>query len=363
MMYLKKLICKKSLILTLFSILLLLSGCGKEQKFAAVNSERCVEESGTTNEKIEDKKESDEANEMPEEVSEVVVNTQALDVSFYCEDGIDPLRAIHRCVADGGNIYLAYTESDLYMMPLGGEKHLPVGIDNPNKMKVCHVTIDFYGRIHLLMANQDYDEWYIWRLDENNQVDSIIDISTYCETIYIPNWFFIDKEGFYYLQWPMDRSGIILDSNGIMLHKTTPETLGLSWIYEASLGKDGSVYIVYSNGENRLEIGELDMKNGTVKNMDSSLTFPSDEVFTVMAAGTDTNLLLFSPYSGVWAYDKEKGILEKRVAISDIGYESHMEYWALTFLPDGRLLALGQTFNDASAKDEEVLMKYIPAGR
>ena len=78
-----------------------------------------------------------------------------------------------------------------------------------------------------------------------------------------------------------------------------------------------------------------------------------------MMAGTDTNLLLFSPYSGVWACDIEKGIFENRVEIPDMDYRKDTEYWPLTFLKDGRLLLLGRSVGEASG----FLMKYIPAGR
>ncbi len=91
-----------------------------------------------------------------------------------------------------------------------------------------------------------------------------------------------------------------------------------------------------------------------------------------MSCGTDTNLLLFSPYSGVWAYDNENEIIENRVPLSELGFESNAELYPLTFLPDGRLILLEKTANgkndnqinnivDESSKNW--LIKYIPAGK
>ena len=84
-----------------------------------------------------------------------------------------------------------------------------------------------------------------------------------------------------------------------------------------------------------------------------------------MAGGTDTNLLLLSPYSGVWAYDKESGI-ENLVPLSEIGFGSNTEFYPLTFLPDGRLVLLagmadGNYMDDESSKDW--LLRYIPIGK
>lgn len=33
------------------------------------------------------------------------------------------------------------------------------------------------GKIHLLMTDSDNDEWFIWRHDEDRQVEIVIDIS------------------------------------------------------------------------------------------------------------------------------------------------------------------------------------------
>lgn len=294
---------------------------------------------------------------------EISVNDSAEEVGYVSEDEIDPLRAIHRCVSLGENVLLAYNEPDLYVMSIGEEKHSPSGIDNPGEMKVCNVAVDTYGRIHLLMAGSDYGEWYIWQLDEEYQVNKIINISEKFETKQIPLWFLIDKDGYYYFQWTRDRSGIILDSEGEMKHKLTTQSLEVSWIYEAAVGKGGDIYIAFCMKDDKIKIGRLDTENGCIDKNDLSEPFPENETFSLMMAGTDTNLLLFSPYSGIWACDLEKGILENRVKISDMDYRKDTEYWPLTFLADGRLLLLGRTASNPSAEASEFLMKYIPAGR
>lgn len=344
----------------------LLCGCGQGDTVLNDSTLSHVEEESRVEWNETDGTQSDEIMENEESVSEVMeipVNDHAEEVCYISEDGLDPLRAIHRCVSVGEKVLLAYNAPDLYIMSVGEEKHSPAGIDNQDAMKVCNVAVDTYGRIHLLMAGSDYGEWYIWQLDEEYQVNKIINISEKFETKQIPLWFLIDKDGYYYFQWPRDRSGIILDSEGEMKHKLTTQSLEVSWIYEAAVGKGGDIYIAFCMKDDIIKIGRLDTENGCIDKNDLSEPFPENETFSLMMAGTDTNLLLFSPYSGIWACDLEKGILENRVKISDMDYRKDTEYWPLTFLADGRLLLLGRTASNPSAEASEFLMKYIPAGR
>lgn len=378
-MYWKKFVYKGCAWLVLFGCLVLLSGCGQGDNSVAPTSGSTVDEvvdsnavktdeesAENANEKPADKdEEKDDSNEAPEALPEqikVPVNTEAMEISYLSEDGIDPLRAVHRCVSDGENIYLAYNEQDIFVMPIGADKHSPGNINNPEGMNACNVAMDIQGRLHLLMAGQSYEEWFIWRLNEEYQVEEVIDISAYFETKHIPIWFLIDKEGTYYLQWNNERNGIVVDREGALKHKLTPQSLGIGWIYEAAVGRDGRISLLYCGEDDNLVIGELDVEKGTIKSESSTLSFSGDETFSAMSAGTDTNLLLFSPNSGVWAYDREQELLENRVPLTDLGLRKDMECWPLTFLQDGRLLMMGKAVN-ADAAETELQIKYIPAGR
>ena len=98
------------------------------------------------------------------------------------------------------------------------------------------------------------------------------------------------------------------------------------------------------------------MESGSIVKEDSPLYLSRDEIFNGMYRGTDTNILLFSKYSGVWAYDQEQGILENRTPLSEIGLAHNAESYPLTFLPDGRLVLL--------QRDKDgVHIKYIPGGK
>lgn len=368
-MCMKKFVFKKRAFILLLIGIFVLGGCGQGNNLLETDETNLTETEDTaeadktidanfaeTEVEAKDEENNEPSEALPEPL-EVPVNTQAEEIPYYMKDDIEPLRALHRCIADGENIYLVYGEPDLYIMRLGDDEHSRANIDNPKGMFVCNIAMDAYGRIHLLMAGRNYDEWVIWRLDEDYQIDKVMDISAYFEVEQMPHWFLIDKDGTYYLQWVMNRDGIIVDSEGVLQHRFTMESLGTRWTYEAAVGKDGQIYLVYCDEDEKLKIGKFDAGNCSIIKEASPLCFPmGSDTFSAMSSGTDTNLLLYSPYSGVWACDTENGILENRVPLSDIGFNSDVEFWPLTFLPDGRLLLLGKNGN-------EVYFKYFPVGK
>ena len=364
---------KKTLFLLLIS-LLALSGCGRNGDFLsgmAAGEESSTEFSETENNmevesktetenntEIEDSEASGSAQSQPT-LLEVPVSFQKEDILYHRVDGIDISFSAHRCQSDGENLYLVYGsagEPDLYVMPIGTDEHFRANIDNPEGMVICHIAIDTYGKMHLIVAGNDYEEWYIWRLDESKQVEEVIDISDYFEIKQVPLWFLVDKEGNYYLQWVLSRDGVIVDSEGALKHKFTLESLDTGWTYEAGVGKDGFIYVIYRDEDEKVRIGEFDMESCSIIKEDSPLYFSRDEIFDGMSCGTDTNILLFSHYSGVWAYDQERGILENRTPLSEIGLARNEESYPLTFLPDGRLVLL------QGGKDG-IHIKYIPGGK
>ena len=362
-MKLKKIIKhKKHLVLGLLLSTLLLTGCVKttnDPLEVPAKTPSVKQESNQETEEIMPSQsaagENEFITEAPKRVN-IPVNTNREEVAYLCEDGIDLNRAAHRCASDGENVYLAYTESDLYVLPLEEKQHKPAGLVNSEGMKVCNVTTDMEGKVHLLMATPDFEQWFIWQLDDALQVEKEVDITACFNTKQIPLWFMVDKNGDYYLQWMMNRNGAIVSEDGTLLHQTTLDSLGVSWIYEAAVGRDGSIYLLYSfDGESK-ELGSLDTVKGCLGEDSISLNIPGSDTLSAMAAGTDTEILLFGPYCGVWAYNSEKGTIEQRVKLSEIGYEEGVEYRPLNFLADGRLLTVGGTA-------EEQILKYIPAGR
>ncbi|MCM1118442.1 MAG: hypothetical protein NC543_03690 [bacterium] len=324
-----------------------------------VGSEEHTGDKGETEDGEQDQEEAGASmEEVPageqREPLDVPVNVTAEDIIYHSEDEISLAAAQQRCVSDGENIYLAYGTQDLYAMPLGGDRHRQVKLDNPEGLYVYDIAMDIYGGLHLLMSRDD-GGCQIWRLREDFQVDKVIDISAYYETKQLPRWFWVDRDGAYFLQWRTERDGIIIDSEGELRHRFTPESLETGWIYKATGGSDGRIYLIHSEQGEGWEISALDMESCSMQRQDSPLLFSKDEVFLEESGGTDTSLLMYSPYSGVWACDTEKGIMENRVPLSEIDQDGG-DITPLAFLADGRLLLL-------TYADEEVHLKYTPAGR
>lgn len=362
---------KKTLFLLLIS-LLALSGCGRNGDFSSglvAREESSTEFSETENNMaVESKTETENNTEIEGSEAagsaqsqptllEVPVSFQKEDILYHRVDDIDISFSEHRCQSDGENLYLVYGTTDLYVMPIGADEHFRVNIDNPEGMVICHIAIDIYGKMHLLVGGNNFEEWYIWRLDENKQVEAVINVSDYFDIKQMAHWFLVDKEGNYYLQWVLSRDGVILDSEGTLKHRFTLESLDIGWIYEAAVGKDGLIYVIYRDrGDEKVRIGEFDVESGSIVKEDSPLYLSRDEIFNGMSRGTDTNILLFSKYSGIWAYDREQSILENRTPLSEIGLARSAESYPLTFLPDGRLVLL-------QGSKDGIHIKYIPGGK
>lgn len=363
---------KKAFILkkTAFTIVLMgtlvLSGCGKSDELIIGTGDEHLNGgiSETHEEVIAEGNENSESSENLFQTLEATVNTEGEDVLYYIKDGVDPARAIHRCQSDAENIYLAYGEPDLYVMSIGADEHHKANIDNPEELDVCSVAMDTYGRLHLLMRRDNNEEWFIWQLGENYRIDRVLDISAYFENKQMPRWFFIDKDGNYFLQWLFDRNGILLNSEGELRDRFTLESLGINWTYEAAVGRDGQIYLLYTMGDNNFVIGRLDVESCSIEDGVLLPELLNSDTFSQMSAGTDTNLLLFSPVTGVWAYDNESGIIKNRVPVSDIDFGDNMEFWPLNFLADGRLLLVGAHINNGQTDDilAERFFKYIPVG-
>ncbi|MDR2547543.1 MAG: hypothetical protein LBC96_08615 [Lachnospiraceae bacterium] len=198
-------------------------------------------------------------------------------------------------------------------------------------------TFDSYGKMHLLIANRIQEEYFIWRLDEKYKVDRVIDISAYTDAIQNPawgvRWFLVFEDDTYYVQWGWEQDGIIISSEGVLEHKFTRESLGVGWVRQVAVGMDGHIYITHAHDDEKVEIGKLNIESGLVINENPDLYFPSGELFHTMSGGTDTNLLLFSIYSGIWAYDTEGEIMENRMSLTDVrmGMDKDSDFWSKLF--------------------------------
>lgn len=316
---------------------------------------------------------NNESNADLPKLTKIPVNTKSEDIHIYEKDLVELLSSGVRLRTDGKNLFLlniipSPIRNDFYIMPIGTDELYPVDIETPEEMVVAEFAFDVHGRMHLFVGKYDYAnedfEYYIRQLDENYQLNKVIDLSPYVEDNRMPRWFLILEDGTYYIQWAREQGGIIVSSEGALKHKFTRESLGIGQTRQAAIGKNGYIYIVHSYSDEKQEIARLNVDNCIVENVNPALYFPANEIFTAMSGGTDTNLLISSIYSGVWAFDTESGIMENRLSLTDIssGIHSETDFWNKLFLPDGRLLLIGQSENNTDTQKHYVF-KYISAGK
>lgn len=373
---------KRKAFLTLFVGILLVCGCGQNES-SKIDQDPFLTETGippvkreetdTTFTETKGTGQDEEPNEPSEDSPkpfEIPLNTKAEDILYDSEDYVDFWASISTGISDGKNIYLADAQ-EFYVMAIGTDKLTQVNIDIPEGMIIYHLALDSSGRIHLLLGNYDKEEYFILRLDESYQIDKTIDISTCVEEKQMPNWFLIHKDGIYFIQWGFERNGILVDSEGVLKHTFTRESLGIHWTRQAAVGKDGEIYLVYGDPDEKWQIGKLDMKTCLLENENPALSFPGNEIFIAIGSGTDTNLLLLSLYSGVWACDTKSGVKENRTLLSDIcsGFDREAELGPRIFLPDGRLFLIGRATKDTATDDlddqrsQHEIFRYIPVGK
>ncbi|MCL2051814.1 MAG: hypothetical protein FWG91_08820 [Lachnospiraceae bacterium] len=355
---------KKGSITALLIALFIFHGCGQNEsnetsdEFAPDIFENNIAEKNEMNyPEIEDQV-KDNYEDSLKRLS-IPLNTNAEEFHLNKEDYL-PLSTSY-CKTDGKKIYLE-TALGFYVMPIGTDELNPINIEIPEGMVVCNYTFDVYGRMHLIVAERSKEDYFIWRLDENYQIEKTIEISEYYtdSAYYSPYWFLILDDGTYYIQWPLEQDGIIVSSDGMLLHEFTLESLGIGGVRAVAVGKDGHIYIMHSRRDENLEIVKLDLTNYLIEDANPALFLPYGEVLYTMSSGTDTDLLLASPYSGVWAIDIEKGIMENRVPLADLrlGMDKNSELAIRLFLPDGRFFLMAD-----STVEGHLLIKYVPVGK
>ena len=317
----------------------------------------------------EDDFENEELPEVLRKPLTVPLNINAEEIYYYGEANI-----VSGGVSDGENIYILgdqnlrttpYEERDefesrLFIMPVGSDEVSVADIDVPKGIYINNIAIDLYGGVHLFIADWDNEEYFIWQLDDNYQVGKIIEISANIIEKWPPLWFLVDHDGNYYIQCYRMCYGVLVSSEGELINKFTYESLGIKWAPDIGLGKDGQIYIIHGN-DDKTVISTLDTENGLLIE-DPDFYFPGYEIISAISGGTDTNLLIYSRYSGVWAYDAENRIFENRVPMSESSFGYASEFGNRIFLPDGRLFLGVSIWKDYDQGEDAdcMLFRYIP---
>lgn len=338
--------------LTIFTTL----GCGsanpQEGKQADIESTRIGQREESSKENGQIEKSSEEITE--KKLIEIQVNREEKEINYVCNEQEVSLR---KCVTNGENIYLLqaadYTEKpSLYEMKIGEEKTKKLDIQMPENLEICNLTVDIDGNLHLLLntyedKTKEQSDWQIWVLDNEYNVVKQLDVSAAFEgKTYQPNGFYIDKLDCYYIQgrWDMVPS-MVLDSQGVLCNILDSEALGIESVQSVGRGKDGKIYLVYG-GDRAGTIGVLDGTAGSMEKEYEQILPENDTYFLEIEAGTDTDLLLFSATSGLWAYNMQDNNLSHRVEMEEKVVPINTVILYRRILQDGRLLIIENILED-----------------
>lgn len=337
-----RLLCNKAMKnlyrnILLILIVLLLNGCGNDSGINSnINSEENV-----TNIQAETVDESTENENMKEEDSLPVIqpSDQQEDIIYAGKENLQD------AVAGREHIFFyGYTENGehgIYIMKNGETTAVKSEAewDEKDKRIKCMAT-DVTGNCYALMVSVtedyvDYKTMEIIKVSVDGKVVGTIDISDHMKGSdwqMLPDGISIDMEGNIYIFSEADKYGIVVvNENGDMLGHL--ENKSDRYIEGIGRGKDGAVYIVYSNA-GEYSIGMI-AANGELINMYENILTESVGKYKYIGSGTDSNLLIYGKAGSIYAYTNELEA-EERLDKSDMPFDAY-EAKVLGFLADGRM--------------------------
>ncbi len=321
----------------LILIVLLLNGCSNDSDINSnINGAENVADTQT-----EAVAESTENRNMKEEDSLSVVqpSNQQEDIIYNGEENIQD------AVAGREHIFFyGYTENGehcIYIMKNGETTAVQSEAewDEKDKRIKCMAT-DVTGNCYVLMVSVtedyvDYKTMEIMKVSTDGKVLGTIDVSDHIKGSdwqMLPDGISIDSDGNIYLFSEADKYGIVVvNEDGDMLGYL--ENKSERYIEGIGRGKDGAVYIVYSNA-GEYSLGMIAV-NGELINTHENVLPESVGKYKYIGSGTDSNLLVYGKTGSIYAYTDELEA-EERVDKGDMTFDAY-EAKILGFLADGRM--------------------------
>lgn len=254
------------------------------------------------------------------------------------------IKNLQGAVAGREHIFLyGYTEDGahhIYIMKNGETTAVQSDAEwNEDEKRIRCMAADESGKCYVLMMSVSEDSidcktTEIMVIETDGKVAGTIDISNQMKELdwkIIPDGISIDKEGNIYLFSEADKYSVtIVNKDGEILGRQERKS---EWYIEGiGRGRDGAVYIVYSNAD-EYSIGKIET-NGEVMRTYENVLPEAFGKYKYIFPGTDSNLLIYGK-AGIYAYtDGTKA--EERVAKGDMDFNAEAK--VLGFLADGRLV-------------------------
>ncbi len=232
----------------------------------------------------------------------------------------------------------------------------------PGGMRVINMTADNQGRCHILLMSTEkvdieneefvrdritYEESFIWIINKEGNTEKILDVSEFFfREQRRPFCFVTDYEGNYYFESGKELIKLTADGNLDM------RLLCGGGIEAIGCGRSGEIFYIYlsEDGTDTMDM----LKEGSAAGYEITLPHFGAQ-YSCIAAGTDTEALIYNAEGGVYTYDRDEGAVEQRIPESDMPVSGEKAF-NQGFLGDGRMCQMVY-------EGENIVFYYLPAGK
>ncbi|MCM1125795.1 MAG: hypothetical protein NC429_04930 [Lachnospiraceae bacterium] len=313
-----------AILFMLTAALILTSSCGYKEAEGVVENHK---QAGTENASEPEKSKEEAVQEKtPEEILETAP-----------EAGLNQTVAVHYGEAfsdcglsvSGDMLYMdrsAPDENSFYIaeIPEAGQQIPWISIGLPDHMAVRMLTTDYQDKYHVLLMKMGmtviedrefyvptYEVSYIWTINREGEVERKLDISDlFAEEQRTPTCFITDLEGNYYFD---------IENK---IYRFNPDSgITMKWSCEGyeiealACGKSGKIYCIYEDYQG-VDVFERLEEDGI---KDICISLPNYGCkYDCMAAGLDTELLIFNMEGGMYAYADGADTVKQRISKKDM---------------------------------------------
>lgn len=158
---------------------------------------------------------------------------------------------------------------------------------------------------------------------------------------------------------------LVFDEDGNYLSKLLDEEK-YQLIDAMGRGRDGNIYAVLQDEEGHPLLARLDGREGAVSDIREDILPGGMGMFACVGAGTDSDLILYGPGAGIFAYDLGEKEVKRHIPAAELPFPMDSGCKS-TVLPDGRMLFAerGIVTKDAQilSTAEGTTFYYIPFGQ
>ncbi len=269
------------------------------------------------------------------------------------------------CFALGGSkLFLVgiSPENDYFLGTMEQEASIfeTLSIEIPSDMRIINMYVDNQNKCYTkwistektIVDDQEFDiptdeKTWLVVVNSTGEIEKKLDISELMPAEAARSYnLCVDLQGNYYMDH--ENEIIKINSTGTQMERITCE----GSVAEIGCGKSGVIYCSYYNANNEIILGRIEEQ--TVVDVEAVLENPNINMYCIMS-GTDSELLIYDPRTGVYTYNIESNVIENRIYIENLPISGE-EVGGYGFLGDGRLCIYG-------IQEEKFIFYYIPAGK